>query len=80
MLSRKEKKTNPNIDEITLINLMLTGNWIQEKNIFFFKEHQLSYQQYLVLKTLKIFKKTPAALEGYSRKNDFQNEQYHETD
>jgi len=68
MLSRKEKKTNPNIDEITLINLMLTGNWIQEKNIFLFKEHQLSYQQYLVLKTLKIFKKTPASLKDIHEK------------
>ena len=42
MLSHKEKKTNPNIDEITLINLMLTGNWIHEKNILFFKGHRLS--------------------------------------
>ncbi len=68
MLSHKEKKTNPNINEITLINLMLTGNWIHEKNIFFFKEHELSYQQYLVLKTLKNFKKNPAALKDIHEK------------
>jgi DNA-binding MarR family transcriptional regulator len=68
MLSHKEKKTNPNINEITLINLMLTVNWIHEKNIFFFKEHELSYQQYLVLKTLKNFKKKPAALKDIHEK------------
>ena len=68
MLSHKEKKTNPNINEITLINLMLTGNWIHEKNILFFKGHRLSYQQYLVLKTLKAYKKTPAALKDIHEK------------
>ena len=68
MLSHKEKKTNPNIDEITLINLMLTGNWIHEKNILFFKEYRLSYHQYLVLKTLKAHKKTPAALKDIHEK------------
>jgi DNA-binding MarR family transcriptional regulator len=46
----------------TVINLLFTGNWINEKSSEFFKQFDLSPQQYNVLRILRGMKGEPANL------------------
>jgi len=50
------------IEMKTVTNLMHTGSWINKKNTVFFKQYNLSSQQYSILKILRNQNNTPITL------------------
>lgn len=50
------------INTKTVINLMHTGCWVNEKNIAYFKQFKLTAPQYNILRILRGRKKVPASL------------------
>ena len=46
----------------TIVNLLQTGSWINRKSVLFFKQYNLSTQQYNILKILRGQKKRPTSL------------------
>ena len=54
--------TTTNIYNKTVSNILVTNNWVTEKNISFFKNYDLSPQQYSILRVLKARKGIPASL------------------
>lgn len=61
----EQLKTNVNINPKTkvILNLMYTGNWINEKSSDFFKRFDLTSQQYNVLRILRGQKGNPINLQ-----------------
>ena len=49
-------------DQKTMINLLYTSNWLKEKSLVFFKDSDLTSEQYNVLRILRGQKGNPANL------------------
>jgi len=64
MSIEEDIKSSVKLDEKqkTVINLLYTNNWLKEKSIAYFKDHDLSPEQYNVLRILRGQKGNPANL------------------
>ncbi|MGB2128989.1 MAG: MarR family winged helix-turn-helix transcriptional regulator [Flavicella sp.] len=57
-----KRRTALNIHSKTISNILIASNWVNEKNTIFFKNYNLSSQQYTILKTLRSRRGVPASL------------------
>ena len=64
MSIEEDIKSTVKLDERqkTVINLVYTNNWLKEKAMYFFKDYDLSAEQYNVLRILRGQKNKPANL------------------
>jgi len=61
-LNKNDKNGELNLPDITIANILHTGNWMNEKFSDHLKQYALSIQQFQVLRSLKVLKGEPASL------------------
>ena len=55
MLVERQLESTSNLDPFrkAILNLMYTGNWVNEKSVEFFKQYDLTSQQFNILRILR---------------------------
>ena len=61
-MNKNDKNDELNLPELTIANILQTGNWMNEKFSDHLKQYALSIQQFQVLRSLKVLKGKPADL------------------
>ena len=61
-MNKNDKNGELNLPDITIANILHTGNWMNEKFSDHLKQYALSIQQFQVLRSLKVLKGEPASL------------------
>jgi len=63
-LNKNDKKEDLNLPDLTITNILQTGNWMNETFSDHLKQFALSIQQYQVLRSLKKLNGQPADLQS----------------
>jgi len=61
-LNNNDKNDELNLPELTIANILHTGNWMNEKFSDHLKQYALSIQQFQVLRSLRVLKGKPTDL------------------
>jgi len=61
-LNKNDKSDALNLPDLTIANILHTGNWMNEKFSDHLKQYALSIQQFQVLSSLRVLKGEPADL------------------
>ena len=61
-MNKNDKKEDLNLPDLTITNILQTGNWMNETFSDHLKQYALSIQQYQVLRSLRDLKGEPADL------------------
>jgi len=61
-LNNNDKKDELNLPDYTINNILITGNWMNEKFSEHLKQYALSIQQYQVLRSLRVLNGEPTDL------------------
>ena len=61
-MNNNEKNDELNLPELTIANILHTGNWMNEKFSDHLKQYALSIQQFQVLRSLRVLKGKPTNL------------------
>ena len=61
-MNNNDKNEEPNLPDLTIANILHTGNWMNEKFSDHLKQYALSIQQFKVLSSLRVLKGEPANL------------------
>jgi len=61
-LNKNDKNDELNLPDLTIANILHTGNWMNEKFSDHLKQYALSIQQFQVLSSLRVLKGEPANL------------------
>jgi len=61
-LNKNDKNEELNLPDLTIANILHTGNWMNEKFSDHLKQYALSIQQFQVLSSLRVLKGEPANL------------------
>ena len=61
-MNESGKNAALNLPDVTIANILHTGNWMNEKFSDHLKQYALSIQQFQVLRSLRVLKGKPADL------------------
>ncbi|WP_299527516.1 MarR family winged helix-turn-helix transcriptional regulator [uncultured Lutibacter sp.] len=61
-MNKNDKNDELNLPDLTIANILHTGNWMNEKFSDHLKQYALSIQQFQVLSSLRVLKGEPANL------------------
>lgn len=61
-MNKNDKNDELNLPDLTIANILHTGNWMNEKFSDHLKQYALSIQQFQVLSSLRVLKGKPADL------------------
>lgn len=61
-MNNNDKKDELNLPDYTINNILITGNWMNEKFSEHLKQYALSIQQYQVLRSLRVLNGEPTDL------------------
>ncbi|MFK5957890.1 MAG: MarR family transcriptional regulator [Lutibacter sp.] len=61
-MNKNDKNDELNLPDLTIANILQTGNWMNEKFSDHLKQYALSIQQFQVLRSLRVLKSEPVDL------------------